>query len=247
MIDTEQTFIDELSAHIFKGFADPKANNYLLVVMLYCRADQLPLQYDLARIPQWLLNAYLKYILDSPRLFQEVGEADNYYCYMQRCMDYLHASIFSNPDSAVWRSVATEFSQIANLIPLYFNEVNLKDIYVKRAEILEGVLKLNGYEVDYEFGDRPVTRKKIRLGILAAHFTPTAETFASLPVYEYISRDFEVILYSLTSSGHRLEQYCQSCANSFKLLPNNLIDQVNFIRADDLDILFIANKRYSCS
>lgn len=78
------------------------------------------------------------------------------------------------------------------------------------------------------------------MGVLAAYFLPGSETFAYLPVYEYITRDFEVILYSLNQTGHQLEQYCQSCANSFKLLPQDLAEQVNIIRADDLDILFIA-------
>lgn len=240
LTDAEKIFVEELRVSISEGFAAFKSLNYHLVAMLYCRADQLPLHYDLTAIPQWLLTDYLKYVLDSPRLFQELGETDNYYHYMQQCIDYLDLSIFSNANSDVWRNVATEFSQIANFIPLYFNETNLKDIYIKRAEILECVLKLNGHEVDYEFANRPEPRKKIRLGILASHFLPAAETFASLPVYEYISRDFEVILYSLNQTGHPLEQYCQSCANSFKLLPKDLADQVNLIRADDLDILFIA-------
>lgn len=240
LTDTEETFVAELSAHISKGSEQPEVFQYLLVLMLYHHATQLPLQFNLEYTPQWLLKDYLKYLLNSPFLFQKIGEADNYYRYMQRFVDYLHTSIFSNPDSDVWRSVATEFSQIANFIPLYFSEANLKDIYVKRADVLEGLLKLNGHEVDYEFADRPLSRKKIRLGILAAHFSPAAETFASLPVYEYVSREFEVILYSLNQTGHPLEQYCQSCANSFKLLPRDLADQVNLIRADDLDILFIA-------
>jgi predicted O-linked N-acetylglucosamine transferase (SPINDLY family) len=239
LTDTEETFVEELIAHISKGFDQPKIINYLLAAMLYCSADQLPLQYDLPRIPKWFINDYLKFMFYSPPYFKKVSDADSYYHYMQRWIDYLHTSIFNHLDSAFWRDVATQFLQLANFIPVYFNNFNLKDIYVKRAEILEFALKLTGHQIDYEFTDRPL-RRKIRLGILAVHFTPTAETFASLPVYEYISRDFEVILYSLTSSGHRLEQYCQSCANSFKLLPNNLIDQVNFIRADDLDILFIA-------
>ena len=116
----------------------------------------------------------------------------------------------------------------------------MKNIYVKRAEIIEHYLKLNGQEIDYDFTDRPNNRKKIRLGILATHFTPGTETFAYLPVYEYLSRDFEVILYSLKETGHRLEQYCQLSANAFKLLPQELSAQVNIIRADDVDILFIA-------
>lgn len=240
LTDTEQTFVAEFSAHISKGFDEPGFFYYLLVATLYRRADQLPSQYDFSRIPKWFLNDYLKFTFDSPLYFREVGEAEIYYHYMQRWIDYLHISIFSAPDSALWRDIATYFLRLANFIPLYFNKFTLRDIYVKRAEILEFALKLADHEIDYEFTEEHSIRKKIRLGILAAHFTPTAETFATLPIYEYLSRDFEVILYSLTSNGHRLEQYCQSCANSFKLLPKDLADQVNLIRADDLDILFIA-------
>ncbi|MFQ4141750.1 glycosyltransferase [Chlorogloeopsis sp. ULAP02] len=236
----EQTFIDEIEAYLTQDLDLPKIIQYLLAAWVYHRADQLPLQHILSYIPNWLLQDYLHFLFSSPIHFHELGEADNYYKYMQGWLDYLYASIFSHSDSSFWREVVDNFAQIANFIPAYFNEVNLKDIYVKRAEILELFLKINGCEVNYEFADRAVNRKKIRLGILAAHFTPGSETFAYLPVYEYISRDFEVILYSLQATSHPLEQYCRSCANFFKLLPQNLSEQVNTIRADDLDILFIA-------
>jgi predicted O-linked N-acetylglucosamine transferase (SPINDLY family) len=236
----EKTFIDALSAQISKGLDESKGVHYLLAAMLYCRADNLPLSHNLSPIPQWFINDYLKFVLNYGPYFQEVEEADSYYHYMREWVDYIHSSIFSNLDSLFWKNVAMIFLQVANFIPLYFNEANLKDIYVKRAEILEYALKLNGHEIDYNFFDSSAKYRKKRIGILASHFTPAAETFASLPVYEYLSRDFEVILYSLSNTGHRLEQYCQSCANSFKLLPNDLTNQVNFIRSDDLDILFVA-------
>ncbi|MEH2183077.1 glycosyltransferase [Nostoc sp.] len=240
LTETEQSFVNEILAHIAKGFGEPKAIQYLLVAMLYCRSYHLPLSYEISFIPDWLLNDYVKYLFDSQFIFQKSGEADSYYRYIQGWVNYLHTSILRVHDSIVWNDFAEYFVTIANFIHLYFNETNLKDIYVKRAEIIEYSLKLNGCEVDYEFADRPVNRKKIRLGILASHFTPSAETFAYLPVYEYLSRDFEVILYSLNKTGHPLEQYCQLSANSFKLLPQKLLEQVNTIRDDDLDILFIA-------
>jgi predicted O-linked N-acetylglucosamine transferase (SPINDLY family)/cephalosporin hydroxylase len=235
----EKTFIDALSAEISKGLNEPEAVPYLLAAMLYCRADHLPLSHNISPIPQWFINDYLKFVLNYVPYFQEVGEADSYYHYIREWVDHIHSSIFCNLDSLFWKNVARSFLQVANFIGLYFNESNLKDIYVKRAEILEYVLKLNGHEIDYDFSCPTAKYRKNRIGILASHFTPTAETFASLPVYEYLSRDFEVILYSLSNTGHRLEQYCQTCANSFKLLPNNLTDQVNLIRSDDLDILFV--------
>ncbi|MBD2725722.1 glycosyltransferase [Nostoc sp. FACHB-892] len=240
LTDEEQIFVNNIIKIISQGFDQPKAIQHLLAAMLYRRADQLPLQHDLSRIPRWLLKDYLQFLFSSPVHFQEPGDADNYYYYMQGWINYLHTSILKNSDSQLWNEIVNSFASIANFIPLYFNEHNLKDIYVKRGEIIEFLLKLKGYEVDYEFADRPTTRKKIRLGVLAAYFIPGSETFAYLPVYEYISRDFEVILYSLNQTGHQLEQYCQSCANSFKLLPQDLTEQVNIIRADNIDILFIA-------
>ena len=183
---------------------------------------------------------YLIFLSSTHSYFKELGEADNYYLYLQKCIIYLHTLIFDNLDSEPAKEVAKHFAQIANFIPVYFNEANLKDIYIKRAEIIELFLKNNGCEVDYEFPARPVNRKKIRIGVLATHFTPGSETFAYLPVYEYLSRDFEVVLYSLSQTGHPLEEHCRSCANSFKLLPQNLSEQVKTIRADDLDLLFVA-------
>jgi predicted O-linked N-acetylglucosamine transferase (SPINDLY family) len=234
----EQTFVESISAEIRKGQNEPKAINYLLAAMLYLSADNLSLSHNLSPLPQWFIKDYLKFILNYSPYFQELGEAEGYYHYMEGWVDYIHLSIFANQDSLFWKNVAMSFLQLANFIPVYFSEANLKNIYVKRAEILEYVLKLNGHEIDYNFLDLSEKYRKKRIGILASHFTPAAETFASLPVYEYLSRDFEVILYSLSHTGHRLEQYCQSCANSFKLLPNDLTDQVNLIRSDDLDILF---------
>ncbi|BAY60647.1 putative glycosyltransferase [Calothrix brevissima NIES-22] len=240
LTDGEKIFVNDLVKNLSKGFEQPQAIQYLLAAMLYCRADQLPLQHDLSCIPNWLISDYLQFIFSSQPDFQGIGEANNYYRSMQEWIDYLHTSILNEPDSGFWQSIARQFVNIANFIPLYFNEANLKNAYVKRAEIIEFLLKHNGCVIDYEFADRHVNRKKIRLGILAAHFLPSSETFAYLPVYEYISRDFEVILYSLNQTGHPLEQYCRSCANFFKLLPQNLSEQVDTIRADDIDILFIA-------
>jgi predicted O-linked N-acetylglucosamine transferase (SPINDLY family)/cellulose synthase/poly-beta-1,6-N-acetylglucosamine synthase-like glycosyltransferase len=187
-----------------------------------------------------LLNEYLQFLLSVQCYFQEIGEADNYYQYLQKCIDYLHTFIFSNSDSESGYEIANNFTQATNFIPAYFNEANLKDIYVKRAEIIEYFLQLKGYKIDYEFTDRHINRRKIRIGILANSFSPSVETYTHLPIFEYMSGDFEVILYSLKVTGHSLEQYCQLSANSFKLLPQQLSLQVNTIRADDIDILFVA-------
>lgn len=239
LTDTEQTFVSELAANVAKGFNDPKAINYLLAAMLYRRADQLPLKYDRAQIPNWFANDYIKFMFASPSLFQTVGEADSYYQFIQGWIDYLHTNLLKNAESPLWQNIALLFAQIANFIPLYFTRANLRDIYTKRAEIIEFALKNRGFSIDCIFPARSPARTKIRLGIINDHFAPQTETFATIPVFEHLDRNqFEIYLYALNTSGHQLEQYCQSRADKLVALPKEFASQVQTIRADDLDILF---------
>ena len=212
----------------------------LLVSMMYGRADRLSLPYDLSQIPEWFIRDYLKFLFPSSFSFHKLDESTDYSNYLRKWVEYIHTSAFNNSNDSFWKKVVSELTQVANFIPSYFNEENLKDIYIKRAEITKLYLQTNSCEVDYDFPERSTSRRKIRLGILAAHFIPSAETFAALPVYEYLSREFEVVLYSLEQTNHPLEHYCSSSADHFVHLPKNLSEQVNVIRADDLDILFVA-------
>ena len=239
--DKEQNLVNKLLIQVSEGFNEPKAIQYLLAAMLYQRADQLLLQPDLTYIPQWLLEDYLKYIFEFPRLFQELGEVDNYYRYLQQWLDYLQENISNNPESALWQYIAKFFLQTANFIPLYFTTENVKGIYTKRADIVEFALKIQGCQIDYDFPVRPVERKKIRLGILAAHFQPSTETFHTLPAYKYLDwNNFEIILFTASSNNSRLERYCAGHADALVTLPSDLQSQVKTIRDANLDILLIA-------
>jgi FkbM family methyltransferase len=210
----------------------------LLVTMLYQSAETQQRLPSLDSIPDWLVTDYIKFVLTTPPLFQRNGDAELYYQHLRRWVDYLHSQVFSSPQSSRSQTVAIAFAQFANFIPLYFTSHNLKDLYRKRAEIIEYALKLEGCEIDYDFPERPKARK-IRVGVLAYSFLPNAETFASLPFYEHLGQDFEVTLYSVVQAGHPLEQYCQSRVHAFKTLPQDLQEKVDLIRSDDLDVLFI--------
>ncbi|NEO52975.1 MAG: methyltransferase type 11 [Okeania sp. SIO3B5] len=238
--DTEENFIKDLILNMSREFDENQAIQYLLVAMLYKYPHQFPVQYDLSKIPNWLLNNYVKFLFDAPSCFQEIGEVDNYYHHINKAINCLHSYIFSSPESKNAQDIAISFAANANLF-LYFCKYNLKDIYKKRAEILEFALKLKGYNIDYDFPSRLPARNKIRFGILANNFDPHPETFATLPLYKYLNREiFEIILYSLQTSGHRLERYCSGHADAVVQLPESLENQVKTIRNDDLDILFIS-------
>jgi predicted O-linked N-acetylglucosamine transferase (SPINDLY family) len=237
---TEEYFANKLIQNISEDTTQPKKLQSLISLMLYYRADKLSLSYDLSQIPDWLLSDYLHFLFSNSVHFNSIGESDKYCRYIHCWIDYLHTSTLANPSELFWQNVTNEIAKTSNFMPAYFSEANLKDVYVKRAEIIELYLKNHGCEIDYHLGERPMNRKRIRIGIIASHYTSSAETFAALPSYEYLNREFEVVLYSLLETGDSLEQYCFSCANHHKLLAQDLTAQVNTIRADDLDILFFA-------
>jgi predicted O-linked N-acetylglucosamine transferase (SPINDLY family) len=254
----EQAYCNNLITRIEAETNIDQALPRLLAAMLYCRADRLPFLSDPDRLPQWFWDGYLSFRLESPRFFQERGDVEHYCRYLQQWVSILHQSIFSHPDSEFWQYAASHFTQTARLIPLYFSTANLKQVYIQRAEIMEHTLTLQGYELDFVFPSRsiapidspeqtqpgtfttPQPHSKIRLGVLNSHFKAHTETFSTLPAFEYLDRNqFELILYAVTSSGDRLEQYCQSRVDRFVVLPDLLSEQVELIRDDNLDLLLL--------
>lgn len=247
LTDEERYFLEKLVAEVAKGWEAPQAMQFLLGAMLYRRADQLPLQLTRIAVPQWFLEKAIEFIFYFPSCFHELGEVENYARYMQQLVDLIHHRVVNHQVvnesiSKIWDRVARIFADAVNLVPLYFTEQNLKQIYTKRCDILEYLLRKDGYKLDYQFGDRPATRKKIRLGIIKANFTLVSETFTTLPVFEYLDRSqFEIIIYVLEFTGQPLETYCQSRVDKFIKLPKNTHQQVEIIRHDNLDILFFGS------
>jgi predicted O-linked N-acetylglucosamine transferase (SPINDLY family)/predicted SAM-dependent methyltransferase/glycosyltransferase involved in cell wall biosynthesis len=239
--EQEQIIAERLKASLFQENGDITSLQTLLAASLYYRVDQLPLPYDLSCIPEFLLPIFFEYLFMSLGGYTRVGESLEYYTYIKGWINYVSASAFADPANSFWRNAVKQFVSFSSFIPFYFNEENLKDVYVARAKMLELYLESCDYKLDYRFSVPSNTRKKIRLGILANHFIPAAETFAALPIYEYLGRDFEVILFSFRETSHPLEQYCRATANFSVLLPGDLSSQVAEIRAADLDILFIAS------
>jgi predicted O-linked N-acetylglucosamine transferase (SPINDLY family)/glycosyltransferase involved in cell wall biosynthesis len=223
---------------MLEGLDRPTSLQSLLVIMLFKSAHSLPLQAELAAIPDWLLHDYLEYLTQPPMMFVHIGEADAYFNFFQALMTGIE--MFASENKTSWDSVSARVSSRLNMMPLYFSNANLKEVYQQRANLLESALIAKGYFVDYEFPARSPQASKIKLGILAAHFEPLTETFTTLPFYKHLSRDvFEINLFSLQSGHHRLTRYCSGHADELFVLPKDLSEQVNFIRAQDLDILLI--------
>ena len=243
LTESDREFLAQLASGLSRGWAEPKAIQTFLAATLYARCYELPLQYQGAPIPRWLFADYVKFLLAPPSYFRELGQVEKYYNYYRELVSYISSRIASNPESAIWQHVAWLFSQNASLLPLYFAPGSLREVYTQRSQIMEFALKSRGHQLDFSFSTRtPVAGKKqkIRLGVLKGHWNPQTETFATIPVFEHLDREqFEIILYAVNVTGSPLEQYCQQKGDRLVKLPSNLSKQVQTIRFDDLDILWI--------
>ncbi|MBD1852324.1 glycosyltransferase [Cyanobacteria bacterium FACHB-502] len=242
LTDAEAQDLQQLTDTLTAGFDHPQAIQFLLAMLLYRPVYQLSLPHNLLTVPADWREEYLSYLLRLPPYFQEEGEVDAYCRYLQGLTDILHNNITQHPDDPDWQQAAQIFTDRANFLLPYFAQQNLKDLYRKRAEIMECALIQQGYELDYTFPTRTTAPAKLRVGVLSSHFSPQTETFATLPVFEQLNRDrFETILFTPQPTGHRLERYCLGHVDHFVPLPQILAEQVQMIRDADLDILFIAS------
>jgi predicted O-linked N-acetylglucosamine transferase (SPINDLY family) len=238
----EQQFVSELNQYIAKGWKQDKITQHFLAASLYCYPHQLPEKwFENAEVPEFLVDYFVNFMFETPSFFKEINEISQYYQYVKNWVNFIHLGVTTEQDSPLWQQLAWFFTQRANFISLYCSTENLKEIYVKRAEIMEVALKQKGFQLEHSFPPREKNRKKIRLGILSMHFVPQTETFATLPVFEHLDRSFEIILYTSKITNHPLEQYCESRADRLVQLPEDVQSQVEILRQDNLDILWMVN------
>lgn len=235
----DRTFIDDLKVTLSREEPRRADPGKLLAAMLFLFPHEMPHAYEATAVPQWLLRDYMPYMLAGPPMFREIGEAAAYCDFVVRWTTYLHDGVLANINADFWRNVGLLFTQTANFIPLYFNAANLRDVYRKRAVLMEATLRVFGNPLDHVFGPRP-NRRRLRLGILAAHYSPQTETYATLPVYRHLDRTkFEVVLFSLQQTNHPLEQFCARHADRFEVLPQQPGPRLQALRAADLDLIFL--------
>jgi len=216
--------------------------NNLLAAMLYLFPHQMPIETNIELIPDWFLKDYCKFLFTPPKIFSKLGEVDGYYQYFKKIVDLLHQNFLENPGTGQWLTMGASFLANANFIPLYVIQHNLKDLYIKRAEITEQILKLTGFQLGYNLPQRSSKRSKIRLGVYSKCIEENTETFASLPVYRHLDPgEFEKYIYVHTQNGNSPERLAQAWADKFTILPIDIKRCVEILRQDDLDILFFSN------
>lgn len=209
--------------------------------MLMLKPHELPLPKSLSDIADWLVFDYADFLLTSPGVFNTIGEADRYADYFAFAIDLFHRALITEGGFPKPWELSNLFLQKANFIQFYFNEKQLGRIFRKRAEILEFWGLAQKAPLAHLFPLPKRAGRKIKIGILSAHFSPQTETFLMLSYFDKLPRDtFSITLYSLRKTNHPLENHCVSRVDRFVLLDgDNYHLKAERIRADELDLLLI--------
>lgn len=209
-----------------------------LARLLYKRPFRLGRVVNLRGLPPMLAVPLLRILLKPPALFQEPGDPDSLADYLERLTEHVHSIAATEPGNPL----AQVFAQEANFVPAYFNNRNLKDLYTRRAQILEGVLRARGAALEWTPPRPPATpaERRLRLGVLAADFVGRTETFTTLPVFKGLDRSrFAITLFALRPAEDAVTAACRGHADDYILLPEALDAAVSAIRAHALDVLVV--------
>ncbi|BAI76927.1 hypothetical protein AZL_f01670 (plasmid) [Azospirillum sp. B510] len=192
----------------------------------------------LADMPVFACERYAATLLAAPRLFQEVGEARRYADHMVAAFPALAQAVEAEGDEAR-RNATLRGATAVSLVPLYFNDCNLLPALRARSALYRAFLRMHGLEPDWTPPSRP--DRPLRVGILASALVPRPESFAVLPLILHPPPGVELIVYALGRTGHPLEQAVTDTGARLSVLPEALNQQLDVLRADDLDILFFAS------
>jgi predicted O-linked N-acetylglucosamine transferase (SPINDLY family)/glycosyltransferase involved in cell wall biosynthesis len=239
---TERIFADELKTRLAEGLEQDRSINDFMAAMLYCQPQELQAIFAWKDLPTWAIYDYVQFLFLTPPILG-IGDADRQADYLQNLVFKLHQDIFAiDTPKAVAHELALALADHCHLINLYQTERSFRDLYQNKGNAIDRLLNNLNLQLNYEFPAYSTERKKIRVGILKSNFQPNKETYAALPWFEHLNREqFEIVLYALDAAEHPIVEYCCSRADASIMLPNNLPDRVATIRADDLDILIVAN------
>lgn len=236
----DKIFVDKVVSVVVRGWNEHHTLQYFLAFILYKYAYQLPVNYQRATIPRWLFADFIKFICETPISFQEQQELDGYCQYMQGLINYFRSNAFSNINAEIRQSLAALMRNYVNLTPFYLRDLSLEDIPKQLADIWEFALQNEGHQLDYDFLPKTGDRSLIRLGILLDKLSANEQTFAIIPIIKYLDRQkFDLVLYNLQVEDDSLALYLQKLAIKIVQLPESLQQQVETIRKDDLELLWV--------
>jgi hypothetical protein len=228
--------VDALAA----GKAGERGAAFQMAALLFKRPHHLPHAFHLESIPAELVLDVVRYLLQPPGLFTELGEHGRWRDWMHYLLTGIHGNILGPDLNPVWQIAGMGVFLAFNGVPLYFAGGNAQPVFALRGAIIKAAMERCGRPLDTAFPS-PRTEGPIRVGIVIDNVGPRAESFAVLPLIEQFPRErVTLTVYTVRATGHRLEAYITDCADGLVTLPSDNVEAVARVRQDELDFVFYA-------
>lgn len=207
----------------------------LFAAMIQVPAYQWSEAPEFDEVPYSLWKEYAEYVFYSPGGFTAPGQARAFAVNALQWLNRLCRLAEANRGSAAVKSALQGFLSKTNCIPLYFTADDVRTHFEVRARILAIANGVPRQEYPLAM---PATGRRLKIGFLNRHFSPQTETYTTLPSFEQLDPErFEVRLYAIRRLDSALEDYIAGKGNGIILLPEELQQQLDFLRAENLDVL----------
>lgn len=211
----------------------------VLAAMLLVPAWQWPGAPVVAELPGWLRSDFVRWLFTAPWNFHRIGDArvyaDFYLARLEELMRWLRRSPGAREETQVLGAYASH----ASLRACAAAGVSLSRHATLRAQLLQRLL---GEAQDhYRAPLRPRQGRRLRLGVVHRHFSDSEATNRlRLLLAGLDRRQCEVLLFSYVSDFGEVEESCRREAADFRVLPENLREQLTLLRKAELDVVLFA-------
>ncbi len=217
------------------------SQNAFFAAALFKTAHLIPEFDDLSILPKEFRKTFFEYLFKSIEVFQHPVEAEIYCAHLLAWMREAVRRIEKEPSAELARELAAAAMQLTNQIPAYCSPKSNCDLTGLRARVIEYSLEKLGGELTMPAKSRPAKRgnRKIRVGILNAHFGLQTETFVTMPAMHLDKSRFEIHLFHCVKNPGAIEDRCRALADGMHLLPEAIGERVKMIRNANLDAIII--------
>ena len=232
---------------LIRGLPDSKslvANRNLqglAVCMLFQTPEEYPEISDWGLLPHWFQSVYVKYQLLADDIGASNSWGGNYTRRLEKWMGKILTKVQDQPKNKTTAEMVQKTIENLNVIPAYNSPESNLELMKMRAQLIEESLKVNAVPLVFAFSGihKTLSSRKIRVGILNAHFGLQTETFVTMPAMHLDKSRFELHLFHCVKNPGAIEDRCRALADGMHLLPEAIGERVRMIRNASLDAIII--------
>lgn len=218
-----------------------------LALSLFSFPHGIERSFDLVDVPTPLLTTVVKVLLSVPMFFTRDGARRRALAHVEATVQEIHKAATVIDEDDFRRAILNGFMDGYSITAIYAEDVPLRTLAQRRADLIRMYLNLNGLARDIEPPPRPSGETTVRLGLLCPG--TISETAAVRGHLTGLDRSvFQVIAFVPDEAATSVSAGFEDIADDFIALPvGDIAKAAEIIAEERLDILMMgANATSTC-